>query len=77
MILGQLKGFLPVDTDAVQNVTEALLACRLAAPGVYVAMHNRLLRFPGVLKDRATLNFVKTPSGDQQEVTRAGIASER
>jgi len=27
-------------------------------------MHNRLLRFPGVVKDRATLTFVKYPSRD-------------
>lgn len=47
------------DTDSEQNVTEALLACRLVKPGVYVAMHNRLLQFPGVVKDRATLTFVK------------------
>ena len=45
--------------DALQNVTEALLACRFASPGVHVAMHNRLLKFPGVVKDRQALNFVK------------------
>ncbi|MEK6799243.1 MAG: asparaginase [Planctomycetota bacterium] len=47
------------DSDALQNLTEALLACRLASPGVYVAMHNRLLRFPGVVKDRDTLSFLR------------------
>lgn len=50
------------DSDAHQNVTEALLACRLAPPGVYVAMHNRLLRFPGVVKDRLSLTFVHSTS---------------
>ncbi|MBU3729477.1 MAG: asparaginase, partial [Phycisphaerales bacterium] len=28
-------------TDAVQNLTEALLAVQVMPPGVYVAMHNR------------------------------------
>jgi len=47
------------DTDAYQNVTEALLACRLLSPGVYVVMHNRALAFPGVVKDRDKKTFVK------------------
>jgi len=47
------------DTDALQNVTESLLAARLVSPGVYVVMHNRVLRFPGVVKDREDLTFVK------------------
>ena len=46
-------------TDATQNLTEALLAVQILAPGVYVSMHNRVLAFPGVRKDRATLTFVK------------------
>ena len=37
-------------TDAVQNLTEALLAVQLISPGVYVAMHNRVIEFPGVVK---------------------------
>ena len=46
-------------TDAVQNLTEALLAVQLVAPGVYVAMHNVLLRFPGVVKDVRRGTFVR------------------
>jgi L-asparaginase len=46
-------------TDAVQNLTEALLAVQVIEPGVYVAMHNRLLQFPGVKKDWAHGTFVK------------------
>jgi L-asparaginase len=45
------------DTDAIQNVTESLLALRLLGPGVYAVMHNRVLRFPGVYKNRTTLHF--------------------
>jgi L-asparaginase len=47
------------DTDALQNVIEALLAARLVGPGIYVAMHNRVLQFPGVVKDREALTFVQ------------------
>lgn len=47
------------DSDAQQNVTEALFAARNSAPGIYVAMHNRLLQFPGVKKDRSNLTFIK------------------
>ena len=45
-------------TDAVQNLTEALLAVQLISPGVYVAMHNRVIEFPGVVKDRMRGTFV-------------------
>jgi len=47
------------DSDASQNVTEALFAAVLVEPGIYVAMHNRLLAFPGVKKDRDKLTFIK------------------
>jgi L-asparaginase len=46
-------------TDALQNLTEALLAVQLVAPGVYVAMHNQVLQFPGVIKDLERRTFVK------------------
>ena len=46
-------------TDALQNLTEALLAVQLVKPGVYVAMHNQVLQFPGVIKDLERRTFVK------------------
>jgi L-asparaginase len=57
---GAMRPFELRDTDALQNLTEALLAVRLLDPGVYVAMHNRVLAFPGVIKDQAAGTFVKT-----------------
>ena len=47
------------NTDAMQNIVEALLAVQLADPGVYVAMHNKLLRFPGVEKDLSAGTFIR------------------
>jgi L-asparaginase len=46
-------------SDALQNLTEALLAVQLVKPGVYVAMHNQVLQFPGVTKDPERRTFVK------------------
>ena len=52
-----LKPYIMRNTDALQNLTEALLAVQVLAPGVYVAMHNRVLQFPGVVKDRERGTF--------------------
>lgn len=46
-------------SDALQNLTEALLAVQIVPPGVYVAMHNQVLQFPGVTKDPEHRTFVK------------------
>jgi len=46
-------------TDALQNLTEALLAVQILPAGVYVAMHNQVLKFPGVTKDKTLGTFVK------------------
>jgi L-asparaginase len=59
ILTGAMRPFEFRDTDAYQNLTEALLACRLLAPGVYVVMHNQALRFPGVRKDRQRRTFVR------------------
>lgn len=55
---GAMRPYELRNTDAVQNLVEALLAVRLVSPAVYVAMHNRVLRFPGVVKDREAGTFV-------------------
>ncbi len=59
ILTGAMRPYEFRDTDATQNVTEALLASRLLGDGVYVAMHNRVLKFPGVIKDREALAFVR------------------
>src|SRR5687768_14477049 len=57
---GAMRPYELRSTDALQNLTEALVAVQLLSPGVYVAMHNQLLQFPGVVKERGT--FVKVPA---------------
>ncbi len=59
VLVGAMRPFEFRDTDAFQNVTEAMIACRLAAPGVYAVMHSQVLRFPGVLKDVERGTFCK------------------
>jgi L-asparaginase len=56
---GAMRPYELRSTDALQNLTEALLAVQLVQPGVYVAMHNQVLKFPGVHKDRVLGTFVK------------------
>jgi L-asparaginase len=56
---GAMRPYELRDTDALQNLTEALLAARLLAPGVYLTIHNKVLAFPGVVKDRAAGTFQK------------------
>ena len=58
---GAMRPYELRSTDALQNLTEALLAVQLLAPGVYVAMHNQVLKFPGVRKDRDRGTFVQDP----------------
>jgi len=57
ILTGAMRPYEFRDTDAIQNVTEALLAARLVEPGVYAVMHNRVLRFPRVVKNRELLTF--------------------
>ena len=56
---GAMRPYELRSTDALQNLTEALLAVQILPPGVYVSMHNQVLAFPGVVKDRERGTFVK------------------
>ena len=57
VLTGALRPYEFRDSDAQQNVTEALLAARLLHPGVFAVIHNRILSFPGVVKDRRAGEF--------------------
>lgn len=60
VLTGAMRPYVMRNTDASQNLTEALLAVQVLPPGVYVAMHNHVLRFPGVVKDKDRGTFVRT-----------------
>ncbi|MFG0328429.1 MAG: asparaginase domain-containing protein [Phycisphaerales bacterium] len=57
VLTGAMRPYELRTTDAMQNLSEALLAVQLVEPGVYVAFHNRVLRFPGVVKDHHAMTF--------------------
>ena len=59
VLTGAMRPYELRRTDAVQNLTEALCAVQVVPPGVYVAMHNRVLAFPGVRKDYERMRFVR------------------
>jgi len=56
---GAMVPYMFRDTDAIQNVTEALISIQILKPGIYVVMQNRILQFPGVTKDKDKLVFIK------------------
>lgn len=62
VLTGAMRPYVMRNTDATQNLTEALIAVQILAPGVYVSMHNQVLAFPGVVKDRERGRFVRAES---------------
>ena len=48
-------------SDALQNLTEALLATRLLPAGVYLAFHGEIFPIEQVRKDRQRSRFVRVP----------------
>ncbi len=59
VLTGAMRPYEMRHTDAPQNLTEALMAVQLLAPGVYVVMHDKVLKFPGVEKDPKLGTFVR------------------
>lgn len=57
VLTGAMRPYMLRNTDGVQNLTEALLAVQIVEPGVYCVMHDRVLRFPGVVKDHGAGTF--------------------
>ncbi|MFA6235875.1 MAG: asparaginase domain-containing protein [Bacteriovorax sp.] len=45
------------DTDATQNVTEALLAAKLLEAGFYISFHNQIFLVPHVQKNKEKRTF--------------------
>lgn len=57
VLTGAMRPFEMTRSDALQNLTEAIFAAGVLAPGVYCVAHGRALKFPGVRKDRDRLTF--------------------
>lgn len=45
------------DSDAAQNVTEALLAAKILPPGFYISFHNQIFALPNVRKNKEKGTF--------------------
>jgi L-asparaginase len=59
VLTGAMRPFEMKQSDALQNLTEAIFATGALPPGIYCAAHGRVLAFPGVKKDLARGTFVK------------------
>lgn len=46
-------------SDALQNLTESLIALRILSPGIYIVSHNQVFPISNVRKDRALGRFVR------------------
>jgi L-asparaginase len=57
VLTGAMRPYEMVRSDALQNLTEAIFAAGMMPPGVYCAAHGRVLKFPGVKKDRERGTF--------------------
>jgi L-asparaginase len=63
VLTGAMRPFEMEESDALQNLTEAIFATGILGGGVYCVAHGKALRFPGVAKDRDRGTFVGTSVG--------------
>jgi L-asparaginase len=59
VLTGAMRPFEMKQSDALQNLTEAIFAAGTLPPAVYCVAHGRSLRFPGVRKDYERGTFVR------------------
>jgi L-asparaginase len=58
VLTGAWRPFEMKQSDALQNLTEALFASGVLPPAVYCVAHGQVHRFPGVRKNRDRKTFV-------------------
>jgi len=54
---GSMRPFGLEQSDAWQNMTEALLAVKILPPGLYVSFHNEIFQVPNVTKNKELRTF--------------------
>lgn len=59
VLTGAMRPFEMKQSDALQNLTEAIFATGVLGPGVYCVAHGRVMAFPGVRKHRERGTFVR------------------
>lgn len=58
VLTGAMVPYVCDNSDAFQNVAQAVLACRMLAPGVHVVFHGRVLAGSRAVKDHDAGTFV-------------------
>lgn len=58
VLTGAMRPYRVADSDALQNVAQALMAARLLAPGVYAVFHSRVIPGDRVVKDYRQLTLI-------------------
>jgi len=64
VLTGAMRPYELRSSDALQNLTEAIMAAQLLPVGVYAVLHGQVLRFPGVSKDSSRGTFVQTAAAN-------------
>jgi L-asparaginase len=59
LLTGAMTPFGIEGSDAIQNLTESLLAASLVAPGVYIVFHGEVFPIADVKKDAEQSRFVR------------------
>ncbi len=54
---GAMKPLGFIDSDALQNVSQALMVCELSSPGVYICMHGKVIPANLAKKNYETKTF--------------------
>ena len=60
VLTGAMRPYRVADSDAAQNVAQALMAARLLAPGVYAAFHGRVIPAGRIVKDYERLTLIES-----------------
>jgi L-asparaginase len=66
ILTGAMRPFGFENSDALQNFIEALMACFLVPPGVYISMHGIIHSLPGVQKNRERGTFEKIQNSGKE-----------
>lgn len=65
VLTGSMRPAAMIETDALQNFTEALLAAQLLRPGVYISFHNQVFLAAEAYKNRQLSTFAaREPRAD-------------
>lgn len=59
VLTGAMRPYEMKQSDALQNLTEAIFAAGVLPPGIYCVAHGRVLPFPGVRKDPERGTFIR------------------